>query len=160
MKRLLVTAAVMCAIPATGFADETLKYRIVQHITSATTQDVGDVDGHTMTLLKAQGVALFPDGTIGQVTVVSNTDYIRGNGNFFANSGVIFSDGSAIWVNGLGRATVKGQTTELTQPLTIIGGKGRYAGAKGDGMATGTRLQPLPNTGAEIIVDVTLNVKK
>jgi hypothetical protein len=50
--------------------------------------------------------------------------------------------------------------TELKIFLTIIGGKGRYVGAKGDGMATGIRYQPLPGAGAEIATEATLNIKK
>jgi hypothetical protein len=41
-----------------------------------------------------------------------------------------------------------------------MGGKGRYAGAKGEGMLTGTRMVPLPGQGAEIVNELSLNIKK
>jgi hypothetical protein len=51
------------------------------------------------------------------------------------------------------------QATELRMPTTIIGGKRKFAGAKGDGVQTSTRLATMPNAGAEIVGDVTLKLK-
>jgi hypothetical protein len=159
MKSLLITVALL-AIPAAAFADETIKYRGTLHVISATFQDVTDADGHQMGVIKGQGIALLPDGSYGQNTFVSNIDYVHGNGGFLVYQDLEFSDGSAIWFKGIGQATVKGKETDLNLPVTIIGGKGRYAGAKGDGMLTGTRLATMPNSGAQIVNEVTLNIKK
>jgi hypothetical protein len=160
-KFLLVTAAAVCAFSASASADETIKYRGVLHIVAAQTQDVGDVEGHTMSLIRGQGLAFLPDGGIGQNTFVSITDYINGNGQFTVYQDLMFSDGSVIWYKGLGQANVQGnKTVDLKIPVTVIGGKGRYAGAKGEGMLTGTRMQPLPGMGAEIVNELTLTVKK
>jgi hypothetical protein len=69
-----------------------------------------------------------------------------------------FYDGSALYFKGPGTAVVKGQTVDLRVPITIIGGKGKYAGAKGDGQLIGTRMQPLPGQGAQISNEVTLKI--
>jgi hypothetical protein len=58
-------------------ADETLKFRQITHATSAQTQDVGDVDGHTWTVYRFSGIASFPDGTVGTVYFVGARLYKR-----------------------------------------------------------------------------------
>ncbi len=52
MKVFLLVTAGLC-IPASGFADEALKFRAITHLTSVQSQDVGDVDGHAMSLVRA-----------------------------------------------------------------------------------------------------------
>jgi hypothetical protein len=71
-----------------------------------------------------------------------------------------FSDGSALFTKQLGATTTEGQQSTFKGTITIIGGKGRFAGAKGDGTFTGGRLQPQPGAGAHLYADATLNIKK
>jgi hypothetical protein len=75
--------------------------------------------------------------------------------------GTVFPDGSALWIKSTGgQATVKGDVTEFTDvALTIVGGKGKFAEIRGDGLLTGIRASPLPNSGAELALDFTLNLK-
>jgi hypothetical protein len=47
-------------------ADETLKLRYVYHFVSNQTQQVGDVNGHTMGLSRIPGIVFFPDGSTAQ----------------------------------------------------------------------------------------------
>jgi hypothetical protein len=159
MTRMLFATAALCALPAIASADETLKYRAALHVIAANNQDVGDADGHTMGVIKGQGLAMLPDGGYGQSTFVSTIDYVHGNGQFIVYQNFTLSDGSALWVRGIGQATVQGKETDLKVPITIIGGTGKYAGAKGDGLVTGTRLAVMPNAGAEIVMDGVLNIK-
>jgi hypothetical protein len=112
-----------------------------------------------MGVIKGQGLAMLPDGGYGQSTFVSTIDYVHGNGQFIVYQNFTLGDGSVLWVRGVGQATVQGNATDLKVPITIIGGKGKYAGAKGDGLVTGTRLAVLPNAGAEIVMDGVLNIK-
>jgi hypothetical protein len=42
---------------------------------------------------------------------------------------------------------------------TVLGGRGRFEGAKGDGTVSGARLAPLA-TGADLYLDVVINLKK
>jgi hypothetical protein len=46
-------------------ADETLKYRIAMHAASTQTQQVGDVDKHTLSLVRSPGIVFFYDGSTG-----------------------------------------------------------------------------------------------
>jgi hypothetical protein len=160
MKNFLLVTAAACAFSASAFADETLKYKGVVHIVAANTQDVGDVEGHTLSVIRGQGLSLLPEG-VAQSSFVSITDYIHGNGPFTVYMETSFNDGSAIWYRGVGQAVVQpNKTVDLKIPVTVIGGKGRYAGAKGEGMLTGTRMVPLPGQGAEIVNELSLNIKK
>jgi hypothetical protein len=160
MKKLLLITAALCSIPASAFADETLKARSVYHILAAQTESLGDADGHTMSVIRGSGVVLLPDGGAVPSYFVSTTDYIKGNGPFTYYGDIAFTDGSVLWFKGNGDAVVEGSKTALKAGLVIVGGTGRFAGAKGDGNMTGTRLQALATAGAEIYNDFTLNIKK
>jgi hypothetical protein len=60
-------------------ADETLKFRSVLHATFVQSQDVGDVDGYTMSFARYSELTSFPDATTGTGYFVATTDYIRGD---------------------------------------------------------------------------------
>src|SRR5215475_744495 len=62
----LTTMALLC-LGASSYAraDETLKFRTIVHATSVQSQDVGDVDGHLISVGRFSGLASFPDGTVG-----------------------------------------------------------------------------------------------
>ncbi len=67
-------------------AHETLKFRMITHVTSAQSQDVGDVDGHLASLARLSGVVLFSDGTVSTAYFVGTTDYTKGAGTLHALS--------------------------------------------------------------------------
>ena len=138
---------------------EVLKFRLITHVTSAQSHDVGDVDGHVASLAHFSGVALFPDGSFGTVSFVSITDYTKGAGAFTLYPNLTFDDGSVLWLKSVGEATVDGTRTKFVGTLMVLGGKGRFAGAKGDGTLTGTRLTPL-SVGADLVSDYTVNLTK
>ena len=54
---------------------------------------------------------------------------------------------------------VEGAKSQFQGTLTVLGGKGRYEEAKGDGSVTGARIVPLA-TGADLYNDLVINVKK
>jgi hypothetical protein len=64
-------------------ADETLKYRAVMHGVSVQPQEVGDVEGHALTLVRFSGITEFPDGTTGTGYFVGLADYTKGAGKGF-----------------------------------------------------------------------------
>jgi hypothetical protein len=160
MYRIMMCVAVGAFFTSTAFADETLKYRSVYHITAAQAQDVGDVDGHTMSLVRAFGLASFSDGSVATDYFVSTTDYVKGSGPFLNYGGLAFNDGSVLWYKTNGAVVAEGTKTSNKGTITIFGGKGRFEGAKGDGTITGGRLQVQLGSGAELYSDVTLNIKK
>jgi hypothetical protein len=131
----------------------------VQHATSFQTQQVGGVDGHTLILFRWSGIAFFPDGSTGTSLVVGASDAVVGvggttNGYYTVNS----ADGSELWLKYTG--TFKPSTAgklALKGTATVIGGKGRYAGAKGDGTWEGEETR-----GADVMeyIDNVINIKK
>jgi hypothetical protein len=54
------TTAVLLALPAGGLAqaDETFKSREIVHATSAQSQEIGNLDGHSASLIRFSGLAL------------------------------------------------------------------------------------------------------
>jgi hypothetical protein len=156
----LSTTALLClGAFSNAHADETLKFRAIMHATSAQSQDIGDVDGHTASLLRFSGLASFPDGTVGTSYFTTTTDYIKGSGTFLVYQNLMLNDGSALWFKTAGTATVEGTTTLLKGTITVLSGKGRFENAKGDGSVNGVRLTPLA-AGAELYNDIVINVKK
>jgi len=157
----LTTVALFCLGAASNArSDETLKYRLFTHATNVQTIDVGDVDGHLLGVNRQSGIASFPDGSVATAYFTALTDYVKGSGTALVNYiNVTFEDGSVLWTKGTNRTVAEGSKSFFDGTLTVIGGKGRYAGATGDGTFTGTRLAPLA-TGADLYLDVTVNVKK
>lgn len=156
----LSTAALLClGAFSNAHADETVKFRTVMHAISVQSQDIGDVDGHTAGLARFSGLASFPDGTVGTSYFTTTTDYIKGSGAFSVYQNLTLNDGSVLWFKTAGTATVDGTTTLLKGTIAVLGGKGRFEGAKGEGTVNGVRLTPLA-AGAELYNDIAINIKK
>ena len=64
-----------------------------------------------------------------------------------------------LWYKAAGTATAEGARTIFRGTITVIGGKGRFAGAKGEGGYTGARTGSLAS-GADLFLDQMINVKK
>ena len=140
-------------------ADKSLELRAVVHATSVQTQDVGDVDGHVVGLVRYSGIASFQDGSTATTTFVGTIDYVKGSGTNSTYNSLTFDDGSVLWYKTAGMATMDGTRTMVRGSIAVLGGKGRFAGAKGDGGFTGARIVPLAS-GADLFVDQMINVKK
>jgi hypothetical protein len=140
-------------------ADEMIETRIVMHVTSLQTQDVGDVEGHVVGLIRSSGIASFQDGSTATASLVAQTDYVKGSGTVSNYSNLTFDDGSVLWYKAAGTATAEGARTIFRGTITVIGGKGRFAGAKGEGGYTGARTGPFA-AGADLFLDQMINVKK
>jgi hypothetical protein len=131
----LTTLALLC-LGAFGSAraDETVKFREVMHANSVQSQEVGDVDGHVPALVRFSGLALFPDGTVGTSYFVGSTDYTKGTGPYSAYHNVTLADGSVLWLKWVGTTTAEGTTSRIQGTVSVLSGKGRFDGAKGEGM--------------------------
>lgn len=140
-------------------ADETIRLRMITHVTWAQSQNIGDMDGHVASLARFSGLAFFPDNTVGTVYFVAATDYANGAGAFTLYPILTFPDGSILWIKSIGMGTVDGETTRFVGTAAVLGGKGRFDGATGDGTLTGTRYTPL-SVGADLVSDYTIDVKK
>ena len=157
---LAVIAVVGSCAASIARADEVVKFRFITHATSVQTQNVDDVDGHILVLGHYDGLASFPDGSVGPATVRFTADYVKGVGTFLAYYSVALKDGSALWWKGTGEGKPEGTTTVFPEfPVSVLRGTGRFEGATGDGKQTGARVVPL-SVGAHLYADVVLNVKK
>jgi hypothetical protein len=162
MKKLLLVTAALNVVPASAFADETLKIRTVMHVTAAQQQDVGDVAGHVLALSRFEGLASFPDGTVGPTYFVTAADMAKGVGTvnpLYYN--VTAADGSALWLKVSLTGKPNGSRVAFSGPMTVIGGTGKFAGAKGDGVFTGERLtaETARSVGAPAYNDLVINLK-
>jgi hypothetical protein len=160
MRKLLLVTAATCVFSTAVLADETIKMKSVFHQLTGNSEAVSDVQGHTMFLVRGEGMNLLPDGEVAPGTYVATTDYVNGSGMFITHDSTIFPDGSVLYYHGTGMATLKGGTTELNVSLIITGGTGKYAGAKGDGFQHTIRYSPTPGVGAHLVGDTTLNIRK
>jgi hypothetical protein len=157
---LTLTSVALLSLGAASnaHADE-LKFRQVMHATFAQTQDIGDVDGHTAGINRHSGIVSFPDGTVGTTYLIAHTDYTKGASTFTAYNNITLKDGSILWFKSFGTTTVDGTVSNFKGTTTVLGGKGRFDGAKGDGTFSGARLSPLA-VGADLYVDFVIDVKK
>jgi hypothetical protein len=138
MRRIILACALAGILSVPAKADETVKWRHVHHLTGLQTQQVGDADGHTLNLFHLPGIAFFPDGSIGTTLVIGTSDVTSGvgatiNGYYTVN----FADGSALWFKYTGTGKISSPNNTVKGTAIVIGGKGRYAGAKGDGTFEG-----------------------
>jgi hypothetical protein len=160
---IIIILAAIFALPAK--ADETLKFRVVQYVASVQLQQVGDVNGHVQSVIRYPGLASFPDGSTARTTVFNAGDGIAEPGGGGAVNGyenIVFSDGSELWWKYTGTYKIDSKgVVSASGTLTVTSGKGRYAGAKGDGTYEVTQNQAGTAAGETIgAVDIVLNIKK
>jgi hypothetical protein len=151
---------VIFAMPAK--ADETVKWRHVQYTAALQTMQVGDTNEHILAVQRLAGIALFPDGSIGSSSVVGTFDATVGVGSTGRGYYTVnFPDGSALWLTftGASKFLAPGKL-ESKGTAIVIGGKGRYAGAKGEGTYEGLST-PAAVTGDQPIgyIDNVINIK-
>jgi hypothetical protein len=162
-RRSILTLATMALLCLGGSsyarADETLTFRATVHATSVQSQDVGDVDGHLMSIGRFSGIASFPDGAVGTTYFVFVTDYIKGSGTFSTHNNLTLNDGSVLWYKVNGTTKVEQTISRSQGTVTVLGGTGKYEGAKGDGTLAGVRVPGLA-TGVDRYDDLVINVKK
>ena len=156
MHRVLICAAAGALFISAAKADEVLKFRIVGHANSVQTQDVGDVDGHALVLARLSGLASFSDGSVATVYWTVQADYIKNAGPALAYVNVTFQDGSVLWYKA--PVSAKSDSTNAGS-VSVMGGKGRFEGAKGDGTVSGAAVGAR-ETGVNVYFDVVINIKK
>jgi hypothetical protein len=155
MKKLLLAAAAVCAITVTASADETLKWRHVQHASIFQTVEVGDAKGHVLNVYRLPGLATFLDGSIGSTAVIGESDVTNGGGAIQGYMVLQTKDGSELWLKYAGSISPDG-VRKGTQ--VVIGGAGKYQGAKGEGTFEGNGT----SIGPDLIsyIDNVINLKK
>jgi hypothetical protein len=157
--RVIISASAALFIANVAQADETLKWRHVLHTGSLQTLQVGDVPGHTLNVYRLPGIVFFSDGSTGTSQVFGASDVVNGNGTANGYQVIGFNDGSELWFKYTGTIKVDGAKNPRVGTFVVTGGKGRYAGAKGDGTWDGGLSQP--GTDASVFyIDVVANIKK
>jgi hypothetical protein len=160
MSRIIIACVFAGVLGVPAKADETLKWRQVQHATSNQNQQVGDVDGHLLGVIRMSGIVFFPDGSTGTCMVIGTYDVLAAGGPVNGYYTVNFSDGSALWMKYTG-TTAYSPKNQQKGTAIVIGGKGRYEGAKGEGTWEGITTQPAATSdGAIQYVDSVINIKK
>ena len=138
---------------------ESLRFRMVTHITSSLAHEVGDVDDHRLSLSTFSGLAFFADGVVAKVQFHSISDYIAGAGTFTLYPVIRFDDDSMLFLKGSGAGTVDGARTNFRGTVAVIGGRKRFEAVQGDGKLTGTRYTPL-SEGADLVSEYTVNLAR
>ena len=137
-------------------ADEVLKFRLVMQAASLQTQEVGDVDGHVLGLIRYSGLASFPDGSVGTSNLTATIDYIKGAGTYFTYNNLTLKDGSALWFKRNRTGQTRRHNNHFSEaPVSVLRGTGRFEGAKGDGTGSGACVGPLRP--ARISIRITLS---
>jgi hypothetical protein len=84
-------------------ADETLKWRHVAHVASVQTQQIGDVNGHVLGLVRSPGIIFLSDGSIGTSLTTTTFDAVPSvEGTLNGYSIINFADGSELWLKSIG----------------------------------------------------------
>ena len=91
----------------------------------------------------------------------ANSNHIPGGtaGTFLVYNNVTLSDGSVLWLKATGMTTIDGTTSRFQGTVTLLGGKGKYEGAKGDGTLIGARPVPLA-VDADLYSELVINIEK
>jgi hypothetical protein len=150
---VIVILAAIFGVPAK--ADEVLKWRHVQHAVSNQTQQIGD---HTISLYRIIGLALFPDGSTARMLAAGSTDFSGSEGTPNGYQIFSFNDGSELTIKFTGTSKL-GSPVVLKGTGIVIGGKGRYAGAKGDGTWEGQGATT-PGPESMTYIDNVYNIKQ
>jgi hypothetical protein len=158
MKKLLL-ATTFFAISTGAFAGETLKIKATIKATAWVTQPVADVEGHNLILTKFTGSATLPDGSEATVDFSTLADTHNGAGPLNPlYYGITMPDGSQLWLKAVLMAHPDGPNhSKFDGSLTVIGGKGKYANAQGDGTFLAERTTA-PGVGAQATNDITINL--
>jgi hypothetical protein len=85
-RRILMVIGALIALNGASIAqaDETLKFRIVSHVSSAQIDNVGDVEGHVLLVARQEGIAFLQDGSVAGAILTATSDYTKGAGTFVA----------------------------------------------------------------------------
>ncbi len=140
-------------------ATESLRFRMVTHISSSLAEEVGDVDDHRLSLSTFSGLAFLADDVVAKVRFHSIADYVAGAGTFTLYPVIRFDDDSMLFLKSCGTGTVDGARTNFTGTVAVIGGKKRFEAARGEGTLTGTRYTPL-SEGADLVSEYTVDLRR
>jgi hypothetical protein len=141
-------------------AGETLKVHATIKASQWEAQPVADTEGHGLVFTRFAGEGTISGG--GKVTVDFHSLADVHNGAGPLNPlyyGITTSDGSQLWLKAVLTARPDGPNhSDFEGPLTVIGGKSKFAGANGDGTFTAERITA-GGVGAQATNDLVINLR-
>ncbi len=126
----LVLASLAGTYQPTYAADQVLEFKLVTRNIDAKMHEAKNVEGQSIGVAKAYGVAYFKDGRIASKDIVYSWDQSKGAGPLSGYSTYTFEDGSTITARFAGNARAPGQ---FRGDYTVLSGTGSFAGVKGTG---------------------------
>jgi hypothetical protein len=128
---LLVALSLPCLSMGPAYAGErTLEFLLVTRDLEVRTLDAPNIEGESITIAKAFGVAVFKDGHVGIKDYVAAVDKHKDGGAAYGYSTYTFEDGSIT-------ARFDSVFGKHHCDYKILSGTGAYAGATGSGTCDG-----------------------
>ena len=131
---LLATAALaglLAAAPQRSTAaDQVLEFKLVTRAIEVKAFDAKNIEGQSVGVMKAHGVAYFKDGRVASKDFTSSWDHHKGAGPFCGYITYTFDDGSTMVARVAAVSLGGGQ---FRGDYTVLSGSGAFAGAKGMG---------------------------
>jgi hypothetical protein len=149
-----------CAISTGAIAGETLKLHANIKAIRWDVELVPDTEGHGLVFTKFTGSGALSDGGKATVDFYSLADVHNGAGPLNPlYYGITTSDGSQLWIKATLQAHPDSPAHSYFEgPLVVIGGKGKYANAKGDGTFAAERIT-VGGVGAQATNDLVINLR-
>ena len=173
MSRIIIICALAGILSVPAKSDETLRFRYVGHPASPVQRhDVGDVAGHVVGLFANKGTAIFPEETTAPSIIYTHEppgvlywtgtfDCTTLNGPYIAYFTLTLRDKSVLWYKVKGKSAFGGKVFSSAGTVTVIGGKGRFEGAKGDGDVGQMLVEsPEPGRDTDTFGEAVINIKK
>jgi len=133
---LLIAASLLLSV--TQARAETVKGRLVSHVTKEESIEVGDVPGHVLGVVEYKGLVFFENGEVATISEVETFEATKGSFTFQIYSTLAFEDGSTQIMKGHGTSTPQEGKPELAKgTCSYIRGTGRFEGIKGSGSWSG-----------------------
>lgn len=140
-RSLAVAALLLGVLSVPTEAQDTLSGRVVGHALpdEVMVAEVGDQPGHTVTLVRARGLAFLEGGEVADVLATETIDNVQGNGTYEGYEVLTFEDGSTIVsrFQGVDTLSEDGRYINFEGTHEYIGGTGRFAGITGEGTHEG-----------------------
>ncbi len=169
--RIILACALAGILSVPAKADETLRFRYIGHPASPVQRhEAGEVAGHVVGLFANKGTAIFPEGTTAPSVIYTHEppsvgywtgtfDYTNLNGPYVGYFTLTLRDNSVLWYKVTGKSEFGGKVFSSAGTVTVIGGKGRFEGAKGDGNVA-QMLVESPEAGGDTFGEAIINLKK
>jgi hypothetical protein len=135
--RLVIVGILVIGILLLGLVPkataETVAFKSFSHVTKAERVSIPDVEGHSISLMVREGVAVLQNGEWAWATSTNVTDLIKGTGTVDAYAIYKFMDGSTFMTRRKGnvQTTPQGASAATVWTGDIINGTGRFQGIKG-----------------------------